>query len=418
MPSSPPRPPGPPAKPGAPTAASPPTIRSLGATVYLPTLLFALGQGAVVPVIALTARDLGASVAFAGAVVALQGIGRMVFNVPAGQLIDRLGERRAMSVGTLILLASLVGVTLSPGPVVFAAWVFVMGCGWSVWLLARLTYVSEVMPFRLRGRALSTLGGFNRIGNFGGPFVGAAVIAAFGLHAAYYAHIVLALAGLAALLAVPDPHATHAPLASSRSRSKLVVLAKDHARVFLTAGFGAAALSLLRASRHVVLPLWGVHIGLDAAQVSVVFGLSAGLDMLLFYPVGAASDRWGRKAVAVPCLTFLSAGFLLLPLTGSFTTLVAVGLLMGFGNGLGSGIVMTLGADFAPATARAPFLGLWRTVSDVGAAVGPLVFGAVAGAVTLAAGSGVVGAIGLLGAAMVAVALPPAHDDPESSAKP
>ena len=42
--------------------------------------------------------------------------------------------------------------------------------------------------------------------------------------------------------------------------------------------------------------------------------------------------------------------------------LVPVALLLGFGNGLGSGIVMTLGADFAPARGRAEFLGVWRLV--------------------------------------------------------
>ena len=40
-------------------------LRSLVFSVYLPTLLFAIGQGAILPVIPLFARDLGASVAIA-----------------------------------------------------------------------------------------------------------------------------------------------------------------------------------------------------------------------------------------------------------------------------------------------------------------------------------------------------------------
>lgn len=383
-----------------------PSIRSLVPTVYLPTFLFAVGQGAVLPVVALTARQLGASVALAGFAVALQGIGRMLFNIPAGRLIDRIGERPAMSVGTAILLASLVAAVVSPGAWWFAGSMFLMGCGWSVWLLARLTYVSEVMPFHLRGRALSTLGGVHRIGSFAGPFLGAAVLSFSGIDGAYYVHIVLAVAGLLTLLLIPDPYDPDAPPPAVPGSTRIVELARRHSRVFLTAGFGATALSLLRASRHAVVPLWGAHIGLDAAQVSLVFGISGALDMTLFYPAGSISDRWGRKAVAVPCLTLLSASFAALPLTDSFLQVVAVGLVMGLGNGLGSGIVMTLGADFAPATARAAFLGLWRMVSDVGAATGPLLFGAIAGAATLAVGSGVVALIGFAGAGVIAVALP------------
>ena len=376
-------------------------------TVYLPSLLFAVGQGAVLPVVALTAVSLGASTATAGMIVALQGVGRMVFNIPAGRLVDGLGERRAMVIGTVLLVASLLGCVLSRSPLWFALCMFVMGCAWSVWLLARLTYVSDVMPFNLRGRALATLGGVQRVGSFLGPLLGALAIAALDLDGAYLTHIVLAVAGLAVLLAVPDPHGVDA---SSPVTGGIVAVARDNGRVLVTAGFGAASLGALRAARHAVLPLWGAAIGLDAAAVSLIFSITAGMDMALFYPAGAISDRFGRKRVAVPCVAVLASGFLLLPTAGSFGQLAAIGVLMGFGNGLGSGIVMTLGADFAPAAARAAFLGLWRTVSDVGAASGPLIAGAVAGVATLGVASIVVGLVGVAGAVVFQLTLPPREE--------
>src|SRR5690606_20479150 len=120
--------------------------------------------------------------------------------IPAGLLVGRLGERRAMTVGTGVLIAALAGAVASETPLVFGVFMFVMGCGWSVWLLARLAYVTDVMPIRLRGRALSTLGGVNRIGNFIGPFLGAAVITWMGISGAFYVHMLLALAGWIVLL--------------------------------------------------------------------------------------------------------------------------------------------------------------------------------------------------------------------------
>lgn len=373
-------------------------------SVYLPSLLFAVGQGAVLPVVALTAVSLGASTATAGMIVALHGVGRMVFNIPAGRLVDGLGERRAMAIGTVLLVASLLGCVLSPSPLWFALCTLAMGCAWSVWLLARLTYVSDVMPFHLRGRALATLGGVQRVGSFLGPLLGALAITVADLDGAYLTHVVLAVAGLAVLLGVPDPHGR---AVSSPVTGGIVAVARDNGRVLVTAGFGAASLGALRAARHAVLPLWGAAIGLDATAVSLIFSITAGMDMVLFYPAGAISDRYGRKRVAVPCLVVLATGFLLLPTAGSFGQLVAIGVLMGFGNGLGSGIVMTLGADFAPAAARAAFLGLWRTVSDVGAASGPLIAGAVAGVATLGAASIVVGVVGVAGAVVFQLTLPP-----------
>ena len=74
---------------------------------------------------------------------------------------------------------------------------------------------------------------------------------------------------------------------------------------------------------------------------------------------------------------------------------------MAVGNGLGSGIVMTLGADAAPAVGRAQFLGGWRLCGDIGGTGGPLLIGAVAAVTTLATASVVIGLLGLLGSAWV-----------------
>ena len=41
----------------------------------------------------------------------------------------------------------------------------------------------------------------------------------------------------------------------------------------------------------------------DDSAISLIFGISMGMEMLLFYPAGSVMDRWGRKAVALPCLT-------------------------------------------------------------------------------------------------------------------
>ncbi|MBZ6372518.1 MAG: MFS transporter, partial [Microbacterium hominis] len=72
---------------------------------------------------------------------------------------------------------------------------------------------------------------------------------------------------------------------------------------------------------------------------------------------------------------------------------------LGVGNGLSSGILLTLGADVAPQDDPAPFLGSWRTLTDAGGALSPLLVSAIAAALSLSAATGVVGVIGLAGAA-------------------
>jgi MFS family permease len=381
------------------------TIRSLWFTVYLPAFLFAAGQGAIVPQVALTARSLGATIGIAGLAVAMRGVGTMAFDIPAGMLVGRFGERRAMVVATGLLVVALIGCVTATSAWVFLLWMFVLGCGWAVWLLTRLT-VSEVMPPHLRGRALATMGGVQRIGTFVGPFLGAGAVVLIGFDGAYYVHLILAVAGAGVLLVVPDlDSANRTP---AHTKLDIVGMARRHSTAFVTGGVGVLAIGVLRASKQVVLPLWAEHIGLDAVAVGLIFGISAAIDMTLFYPAGSISDRFGRKSVALPSMALMSVGTLLIPLSHDFLTLTLVGLLFGFGNGLGSGIIMTLGADFSPQRGRAEFLGVWRFVGDVGTAGGPLVASAIAAA-SLVGASVAVGAIGLAGAALVLWKMPEPH---------
>jgi MFS family permease len=114
-----------------------------------------------------------------------------------------------------------------------------------------------------------------------------------------------------------------------------------------------------------------------------VVSISAGIDMSLFYPAGYIMDRWGSKFAIIPCFLIQAIGMALVPLTGSFVALTAVATLIGFGNGLGSGTMMTLGTDLAPPGARGEFLGVWRFIGDGGTTGAPLIIGSVADLVGL-----------------------------------
>ena len=189
-------------------------------------------------------------------------------------------------------------------------------------------------------------------------------------------------------------------------RPRLLDVARARRGALLTAGFGVVAVSAARAARNAVIPLWATHLGLDAATASLVFGLAGAADLLLFYPSGRLMDRFGRRAVAVPCLTLLGAGFLAISLTREPTAFAAAAVLLGIGNGFGAGIVMTLGADHSPPNARAPFLGLWRSMSDAGMLAGPLLLSGATAAAGLAVGVGSLAVVCGVGAVVFAAVLP------------
>jgi MFS family permease len=376
------------------------TLRSLAPSVFLPALIYEIGNGAIAPIIAFTALGLGASPAVAGVILTLLGVGQILGNLPSSVLVSRLGDRRAMMVAAGVATVALLVCFVAPGLPEFGLAVMVIGMCNATYYLGRQHYIIEVVPTNMRAVALSTLGGSHRIGLFLGPFVGAAVIHQFGMRSAYLVAVGAALAAALCLLAVPDlPGATEtAGRAGKAERTPIRDVLRSHRAVFLTLGFAVMAVGAARSARQTVIPLWAAHIGLNATTTSLIFGVATAVDMALFYPAGRIMDQYGRLAIAVPSMAILGAGTAMLPLTHGATTLAVGAIVMSFGNGLGSGIIMTLGADVAPADARVAFLSVWRTMSDTGTATGPLLVAALAAAWTLAAGVVAIGAVGLLAA--------------------
>lgn len=113
-------------------------------------------------------------------------------------------------------------------------------------------------------------------------------------------------------------------------------------------------------------------------------------------------DRFGRLWAALPALVLMGCGFVALGLTAGLESramwFAAFAIVISVGNGLSSGILLTLGADTAPPADPAPYLGSWRTLTDAGGALTPLIVSGLTALFTLPAATIVMGVIGLVGA--------------------
>jgi MFS family permease len=389
-----------------PQAQQPFKLSSLALSVYVPTLLFSIGQGAVLPIIPLFALELGASAAAAGFVIGMRGLGLMLFDVPSGVAVSRFGDKGVMVLGTAMVAVVAIGASLSKSAVVLAVLMLVMGGGWAFWQLARLAYVSEVVPAEQRGRALSLVGGVYRLGLFLGPILGGFLGKHYGLGSAFYAQAVMGLAASTLMFLVVRQGSGAEDLTGHGIGGRLAATVVAHRSVFLTAGCAVIALQVLRQGRQVFLPLWGDAIGLDVAQIGLVYGISSFVDAALFYPSGYVMDRWGRKWASVPSLLTLATGLLILPATTEVYGYALVAILTGIGNGFGAGIVQVLGADFTPPAKRGEFLGVWRLIGDVGNAGGPFVVSFVVGIASLGLAAICTGTLGLAGALIMWLLVP------------
>lgn len=382
------------------------SLRRIAVPAYGPSLLFGLGEGAVLPVLALSARGLGASVAVAALIVTLLGIGSLLTNIPASVITARFGERSAIVVAALWGAAGLLFCVLAPVLWLFAAGVFMVGMSSAVFNLARQSYLTEAVPAYFRARALSTLGGVMRIGVFLGPFIGAAAMHLVGLSGAYWVGFAVLLIAGGVGLTLPELPGHAIKVAAGASPPTLVSITRSHSRIFRTVGVGVLLVSAVRASRQVVIPLWADHLGLDPAATSVIYGLSGAIDMLVFYPAGKVMDRKGRSWVTVPSMVIMGASLLLMPFTAGPMSLLLVSMLIGFGNGIGSGMIMTLGADYSPSRGRPQFLGIWRFLSDIGGSGGPAILSAVTALASLSTGIFATAALGFGAAAALGYWVP------------
>ena len=389
--------------------------RSIVAPALLPTLLFTIGEGAIVPLIPSLASQVGADLATAGLVAAMLLVGHLVGDLPAGWIVARVGERAAMLGALVAAVLGIATAALAPTAAVLGLGILLLGASAAVFALARHALLTTAVPAAYRARALSTLGGVFRLGLMIGPFAGAAIITVTGETGVVYWFAIITLVGVAAsLLLLPDPEGLlrreidldRPPVAP------LDVLRTIHRRrdVLARLGLAAVTVSALRASRVVLLPLWAITIGLGDAQTATIIGATAAVDFALFYLGGWLMDRFGRLYTAVPSTVGLGLGFIVLALSAGADDPVAwfIGVAVGLAiaNGIGSGILMTMGSDLAGRTEPAMFLGAWRLILDAGGAAAPLLLAGLTAAFSLAIGAGVLGVLGLVGAGMLGYMIP------------
>jgi MFS family permease len=388
---------------------------SVALPAFLPTLLFSIGEGSIIPIIPTVAHSMGATLAIAGLIAAMIMVGEAIGDIPSGWLVARIGERTSMIGASFVAVGGLAICTFAPSPVILGVGILLVGLATAVFALARHAFMTSFVPRKIRARALSTLGGTFRLGYFVGPFIAAGVIhLTHNTSSVFWIDIVGCLSAAVVLLIVKDPSAELGARRAQLSEGREFVADESHGLfqtiwryrgVLARLGTAAGLIGAIRACRQVILPLWAVSIGITDANTAIIIGIAGAIDFGLFYVSGQIMDRWGRLASALPSMIGLGLTHILLSfshdLPGNVVWFITIAMLMSLANGIGSGILMTLGADLADQTNPAPFLGAWRFTGDVGSAAAPVLVSVLTGVASIAIASGVMGVIGLVGAGML-----------------
>ena len=349
---------------------------------YLPGLFVQIGSALTITFQPLYAASLGANIRMIGFIAAATGIGSILFDMLGMWLSNKIKEKHFLFLALtgMSVFSFIKGIAGTPHFLMFCS--FGYGFFYSAWGVGRLGYIRTRLPKRLRGRALSGMGGIMRVSKILFPVLGGLSIKFLGYRSIFIAQSIILFAALVSMLVFFEQRKDE-EYSTVQKKTTLRHVIAGRQKSLIAAMVGITGLQLLRISRDLLYPLWADYIGISVEMIGLLSGVGGIVETLMVVPAGIVIDRFGRKFSAIPCIMGLSIAILLLPFTHSAGTLTIVIVLMSLANGIGSGINMTISTDLAPKHEAARFLSLWRLVTDTSQITAPTLAGYIAHALSL-----------------------------------
>ncbi len=352
--------------------------RANTAKVLAATLLGSMDTNALVPVIALYARSLGADLLQIGIIVGLYSAVHAPANLLFGRLADRFGRKLPLNLGLAWDAASLLLYAVASTPLQLALVRVSHGIGGGLVGPSSMSLVADSSTPERKGRAMALYG----------MSIALAVVLGFGvagpLARVSYALLFLVLAaglliGFLVSLTIREP-----PRARKAPRLDLRVLLAHVRRPEPAAGYAAIfSLYFLLGAFVALVP---IHLedslGYGPLEVGLSFTVFAVLSLLLHYPAGILADRRGPAVPALVGLVAVAAAMAVIPLARGVPAIAATMALFGVGHGFVFPAASSLVSRDAPPGQVGVITGLFYAVLVAGVAVGAPAMGALGAATT------------------------------------
>jgi len=337
--------------------------------VFTDAMLF----GTLIPLVPGYADDFHLSKLQAGLLLGAFGGGALAGGIPGGALAGRIGPRRAVILGLVLLGLSSLGFALAGTPLALGLTRFLQGVSSGVTWAGALAWITVTVPRDRRGTMLGTAFGVAVFGAILGPMVGA-LAKTVSIRVGFTAIGVVAI-GLAALAWLEPQSLPEAQVAGSLRRA------------LGDAAFGAGLwLNLLPAFFFGVLdvlaPLQLDAAGWGAVSIGAVFLVAGLLETGLNPFVGRLSDRRGRLfpiRIALGASIAVATALAVARSPGAIAALTVLAALA-FGGFYVPGMALVSDrAEVAGLTQGLGF-GVMNTAWATGALTGPTIGGAAADA--------------------------------------
>ncbi|MFL5797854.1 MAG: MFS transporter [Actinomycetota bacterium] len=350
--------------------------------VVVATFVVMLGYGILSPVLPLYARSFHVGYDAVGLLVSAFAFTRLLFDLVAGPLVARFGERAVVTAGAAMVGVSSAAAAMAPNFVLLVVFRGAGGAGSSVFFAGLMSYLLRTAPPDRLGRVMGVFYGAFNVGIIVGNPLGGVVAHFFGLASPlwFYAGACLVAAAMyVRTVRDPDRPSQDGPRARLRdlswNRPFAAVLLANAAYFWFVA---AVISTLLALFAHDVLHMSRLGIGLVLAVLSVA-------EFAVLFPAGSMTDRLGRRRVLLPSLFAIAAVVSLTGLAPTIPLFIVALALIGVVSGFGGVPQSVMLADVVPPSLQPAAIGVYRFVGDLGFVLGPLVAGAAADAFGFAA---------------------------------
>ncbi len=347
--------------------------------------------------------------------MAIYGLARLFTAVPAGRIADLLGRRSALAIGGVI---SAIGNLWCAWAATFTELVmarFVAGAGAGLTLTAGMIVLADITTIERRGRVMAIYHGVFLFAVGMGPLPGGYLAENFGLHVPFFIYAVgSAGAALVAWLCVAETRPVIAVSVGAADRP--MPYFTQLKGVLASSGFRlVSAISFTNAVARTgalfsIIPLIGtVQLQLSATQVGFSIAIGSIMGLLFTYPAGVLVDRFGRKVVIVPTTIGSGLAFLLYAIAPDFGWFLVASTLWGVASSASGSAPVAYATDIAPREQAATAMSAYRSLSDVGYVIGPILLGAIADGLGMSAAVMVASGMLILVALVFAVRAPETH---------
>ena len=345
------------------------------AMIFLDVAFFA----AIAPLLPEYVDDLGLSEAQAGILSAAYAAGTLAAALPAGFIASRIGPRRTVIYGLLLLGVSSVVFGLVEQIALLDAARFIQGIAGALIWSGALTWLIAASPDAKRGSVIGTALGTAVAGALLGPALGA-LAGSVGTEPVFCSVMVITLALAYAALRMPD-------VGVSERQAPGEVRAAILSRPVLNATAFVAVPSVMFGAIEVLVPLRIDALGGGHGVIAAGFIAGAGLEAVLAPFSGRFSDRVGRRSPYVTGLAICAVAMLGIALAGTLGGVLAALIVTSLGAGLCFAPAMTLLSDVADASAL--HQGFAAGLSNMAWASGQVIGGAGGGVVASLTGNAV-----------------------------